>query len=116
MALILLPIDYIMSTRGPNPPLLDDDVLLVILLGFGFFSLVIEVFVIIGAIHLLRLSNYAWALAAAVLAMIPYWAISICFGLPVAVVSFGIGVWTLIIINQSPTREAFGTDTDSEYA
>lgn len=108
MALFLLPLEYITATRDPIPLLFDEDVIALILLGFGFFAVVIEALIIFGAVHLLRRTSYAWAMVASILAMVPYWAIHICVGLPVAIVSFGIGIWSLVMINQSPTYDAFG--------
>ena len=53
-------------------------------------------FIFVGAVQMLRLRSYAWAVAAAILAIVS-------FGL----ISFPIGIWALVVLTRSGAREAF---------
>lgn len=57
-----------------------------------------QVCLLIGAARLRDLVSYGWALAAALMAMIP-------FG-PLWIVGLGFGIWTLVVIHQPTVRAA----------
>jgi serine/threonine protein kinase len=53
-------------------------------------------FIVFGGIQMLRLRSYAWAVAAAILAIVS-----------VGLVSLGMGIWALVILTRPGVREAF---------
>jgi hypothetical protein len=60
---------------------------------------IVQVCLLIGAARLRDLASYGWALAAALMAVIP-------FG-PLWIVGLGLGIWTLVVIHQPMVRAAF---------
>jgi tRNA A-37 threonylcarbamoyl transferase component Bud32 len=59
-----------------------------------------QICLLIGAARLRDLSSYGWALAAALIALLPTG--------PLWLVGLGLGIWTLIVIHQPEVRAAFG--------
>jgi hypothetical protein len=55
-----------------------------------------QVCLLVGATRLRNLSSYGWALAAAILALLPTG--------PLWLVGLGLGIWTLIVINHPTSR------------
>ena len=79
-------------------PLLDEEVA-----GMGWIAslatLAPSVLVLIGGLKMLRFESRAWAIAAAILAMIfP----------PLYLIGIPVGIWALVILSQQDVRNAFG--------
>jgi hypothetical protein len=62
---------------------------------------ILGLIIVIGAIKMLRLEAYGFALAVSVLAVIPCTSPCILPGIP-------IGIWALVVLNRPEVKEAFG--------
>jgi TM2 domain-containing membrane protein YozV/predicted Ser/Thr protein kinase len=60
------------------------------------FKMVPALFMLFGAIKMVQLRSYAWAIAAAILAIV-------CCSL----VGFPVGIWALVVLSRQDVREAF---------
>jgi tRNA A-37 threonylcarbamoyl transferase component Bud32 len=69
-------------------------------LPLPFLFVASQVCLLVGAAKLRNLSAYGWALAAALIALLPAG--------PLWIVGLGLGIWTLIVIHQPEVRTAFG--------
>ena len=68
---------------------------------FNAVSLVLLVLMVVGAVQMLRLRSYPMAMAAAILAVVPFTATCCCiFTLPV-------GIWALVLLNKPAIKAAF---------
>ena len=72
--------------------------------GVGLFglALLIDAAIIYGAVKMKRHESYGWALAAAILALIP------CFSSPCCCLGIPFGVWALVVLLSTEGRRAFG--------
>jgi hypothetical protein len=70
------------------------------LLPLPVIFLASQICLLIGAARLRDLSSYGWALAAALIALLPTG--------PLWLVGLGLGIWTLIVIHQPEVKAAFG--------
>lgn len=66
-------------------------------IGIGFFKVVGAIFIFFGALQMLRLQSYAWAIAAGILSIISCSLIGLPFG-----------IWALIVLSQPEVKDAFG--------
>ena len=62
-------------------------------------SLASGVVMIVGGLKMLRLESYGWALAACVIAVLPF--------NPVGMIGLVVGIWGLVVLNQPSVRAAF---------
>ena len=60
----------------------------------------IGIMIVVGAVQMLRLRSYSWAMMATVLALIP------CN--PVSAIGIPIGIWSLVVLNRERVKLAFG--------
>ena len=65
------------------------------------FGLLIDAVIIYGAVRMKNLSSYSWAVAAAVLALIP------CLSSPCCAVGVPFGLWALLVLLDRDVRAAF---------
>src|SRR6266481_3625561 len=66
-------------------------------------SFAIGVVMIIGALRMMRLESYRWAMAASVLALLP------CS--PVSLLGLVTGIWSLVVLNRRNVIAAFDAQT-----
>jgi phage FluMu protein Com len=66
----------------------------------GAFGVIIAVLVLIGAMKMKKLENYPFAMASAIIAMIP------CFW-PCCILGLPFGIWALIVLGDSSVKAAF---------
>jgi hypothetical protein len=64
-----------------------------------FLQLAAGIVIIIGAIKMLRLQSYGWAMTASVLALLP-------FG-PGGLLGLAMGIWSLVVLNRRNVKAAF---------
>ncbi len=69
-----------------------------ILLAF-IASFAIGVAMIIGALRMMRLESYRWAMTASILALLPY--------SPVSLLGLAAGIWSLVVLNRREVSAAF---------
>ena len=62
-------------------------------------SFVIGVVMIIGALKMMRLESYRWAMTASILALLP------CS--PVSLLGLAAGIWSLVVLNRRGVAAAF---------
>lgn len=62
-------------------------------------SLAIGVTMIIGALRMMRLRSYRWAMTASILALLPF--------SPASLLGIAIGIWSLVVLNRPNVRAAF---------
>lgn len=62
-------------------------------------SFVIGVVMIIGALRMMRLESYRWAMTASILALLP------CS--PVSLLGLAAGIWSLVVLNRREVSAAF---------
>ena len=62
-------------------------------------SFVIGVVMIIGALKMMRLESYRWAMTASILALLP------CS--PVSLLGLAAGIWSLVVLNRPRVIAAF---------
>jgi len=70
-------------------------------MGMHFVSLLLDAFVIVGALRMMSLKNYQLCLVVAVLAMVPCTAPCCCLGIAA-------GIWALIVLLKDEVKAAFG--------
>ncbi len=73
---------------------------LVLILGARFLWMILWILVIVGAVKMKRLENYAWAMTASIIALIP----CIC---PCCVGGIPFGIWALVVLSDSQVQAAF---------
>jgi len=66
----------------------------------GALEVIIGIIIIVGALKMKRLESYGFAMAAAVLSMIPYLSPCCCLGLP-------FGIWAIVVLSDGQVRAAF---------
>jgi hypothetical protein len=66
----------------------------------GLFGVIIAVVVLLGAMRMKRLENYGFAMASAILAMIP------CFW-PCCLLGLPFGIWALVVLSDGSVKAAF---------
>ena len=71
----------------------------VLLASLGLVGLAIGVTMIVGALRMMRLRSYGWAMTASILALLPLG--------PVGVLGLCMGIWSLYVLNQPNVRAAF---------
>lgn len=71
-------------------------------------ELLIGVAIIIGALKMMRLQSYGWATTAAILALLP------CS--PASLLSLGMGIWSLVVLNRRQVKEGFQAQARSRAA
>jgi len=64
------------------------------------FGLIVSALVLVGAIKMLELRGYKFAVTASILAMIPCFTPCCCIGLP-------FGIWALIVLNRPEVKSQF---------
>lgn len=69
-------------------------------LVFGAFGLAMGALILIGAMKMKNLENYSFAMAAAIIAMIPCISPCCLLGLP-------FGIWALVVLNDDSVKAAF---------
>jgi hypothetical protein len=73
--------------------------------GMGFvwhgFSLLVDAAIIYGALQMQRGQSYGWAVAAALLAIIP------CISSPCCCLGLPFGIWALVVLMGEEGRRAF---------
>jgi hypothetical protein len=72
--------------------------------GVGYASnilaMVVGAVILFGALKMLRLQNYFWAMAASILAVIPCLSPCCCLGIP-------FGIWSLVVLSKPEVKSAF---------
>ena len=68
--------------------------------AIGVFSLAMGALVLMGAMKMKNLENYSFAMASAIIAMIP------CFS-PCCLLGLPLGIWALVVLNDSSVKAAF---------
>jgi hypothetical protein len=63
-------------------------------------AFILSVIVLFGAMKMKRLENYGFAMAAAIIAMIP------CIG-PCCILGLPFGIWALVVLSDGPVKAAF---------
>jgi hypothetical protein len=63
-------------------------------------TLVISAIVLFGALKMMRLQSFGWAMAAAILAVIPCLSPCCCLGIP-------FGIWALVVLSKPEVKAAF---------
>ncbi len=66
----------------------------------GLIGVAIGAVVILGGLKMKRLESHAWAMAGAIVAVIP------CFS-PCCLLGFPFGIWALVVLNDPQVRSAF---------
>jgi phage FluMu protein Com len=66
----------------------------------GVFGLILAAVILIGAMKMKKLENYAFAMAAAILAMVP------CFW-PCCLLGLPFGIWALVVLGDGSVKAAF---------
>jgi len=66
----------------------------------GVFGLILAAVILIGAMKMKKLENYAFAMAAAIIAMVP------CFW-PCCLLGLPFGIWALVVLNDGSVKAAF---------
>jgi hypothetical protein len=56
--------------------------------------------ILFGALKMMRLQSYGWAMAAAILAVIPCLSPCCCLGIP-------FGIWALVVLSKPEVKAAF---------
>jgi hypothetical protein len=67
---------------------------------FGFISIAIGVVILLGALKMKKLQSYGFAMAAAILAMIP------CIS-PCCLIGLPFGIWALVVLMDPQVKAAF---------
>jgi len=67
----------------------------------GIVSLALTIVMIIGALKMKRLEHYGWAMAAAIIAVIPCFASCCCF------LEVPFGIWALVVLSDQSVKTAF---------
>jgi hypothetical protein len=105
MFLSILGISMIdMPTLAEHPV---DRAVLEDLIGGGFVfvlcvaGLIIDAIIAYGAMKMMKLESYGWALAAAILAIIP------CLSSPCIVLGLPFGIWALVVLMNAKVRDGF---------
>jgi hypothetical protein len=62
--------------------------------------LVLSAVTFVGAFQMMKLRNYGFAIAAAIIACIPCYGSCCCVGLP-------FGIWSLVLLNRPEVKSAF---------
>src|SRR3954451_19020182 len=62
-------------------------------------SVGIGIVMIVGALKMMRLESYGWAMTASILALLP------CS--PVGLLGLVMGIWSLVVLNRRDVKEAF---------
>src|SRR5690349_22426351 len=76
-------------------------VLLALVASFG-----IGIVMIIGALKMMRLESYGWAMTASILALLP------CS--PVGILGLVVGIWSLVVLSRRNVKEARSEEHTSE--
>jgi hypothetical protein len=73
--------------------------------AFGIVGLALQAFVVYGALQMMKLQNWALALAASIIVMIP------CIGTANCCCVFGIplGIWSLVVLLNRDVKAAFAS-------
>ena len=66
----------------------------------GIFGLIVAVVILIGAMKMKKLESYAFAMAAAIIAMVPCISPCCLLGLP-------FGIWALVVLGDGSVKAAF---------
>ena len=66
----------------------------------SILAVVVSAVVLFGALKMMRLQNYGWAMAAAILAVIPCLSPCCCLGIP-------FGIWALVVLSKPEVKAAF---------
>jgi hypothetical protein len=67
------------------------------------------IFIVLGALRMMRLQSHGWAMIASILALLP------CAG-PLWLLGLAMGIWSLIVLNRSNVRAAFAAQRGSRSA
>jgi len=68
--------------------------------GLGIFQVMLAVVIVLGAIKMKNLESYGFAMASAIIAMIP------CIS-PCCLLGFPFGIWALVVLNDAGVKAAF---------
>jgi hypothetical protein len=85
-----------MSSEAPN--LAVGMLFILILLSF-IASFGMGLVMIVGALRMMRLKSYGWAMTASILALLP------CS--PAGIIGLVMGIWSLVVLSRSDVRAAF---------
>ena len=66
----------------------------------GAISLACSIVIILGAIKMMKLESYGFAMASAIIAMVPCFSPCCCLGLP-------IGIWALVVLSNAEVKSCF---------
>ena len=71
-------------------------------IAWPVLSLLVDAAIIFGAVQMQRGQSYGWAVAAALLAIIP------CISSPCCCLGLPFGIWALVVLMSAEGRKAFG--------
>jgi hypothetical protein len=74
----------------------------------SLFALILDGFIIVGALRMRQLRSYGMAVAAAILSLIP------CLGSPCIVLGVPFGIWALVVLVNAEVRQAFNETAAQE--
>lgn len=80
----------------------------ILMLLVVLIELPIGVVMIVGALKMMRLQSYGWAMTAAILALLP------CS--PASLLSLAMGIWSLVVLNRRQVKEGFQAQARSRAA
>ncbi len=98
--LIVFALMTIAATLVQIPRLLDDDNVTLADVAVSFFPALINLAVITGAIHMIRLKSYSSAMTAAILSVIPVCSPCFILGIP-------FGIWAIIVLRNPAVQAQF---------
>jgi predicted PurR-regulated permease PerM len=68
--------------------------------GTSILALLVGATILFGALKMMHLQSYGWAMAAAILAVIPCLSPCCCLGIP-------FGIWALVVLSKPEVKAAF---------
>jgi phage FluMu protein Com len=71
-----------------------------IMIALALFGVVMDIIVLMGAVKMKNLGSYSFAMASAIIAMIPFFSPCCILGLP-------FGIWAIVVLGDSSVKAAF---------
>ena len=96
--------------RGPGGAAFDGPAFVgpAVVLGIALLGVVLSVLVIVGAVKMKNLESRSFAMAAAVVVMLPFFMPGFLLGLP-------FGIWALVVLCEPQVKPLFETGTSYVY-
>jgi hypothetical protein len=98
------------GARGPRGMAFDGPLFVgpAVVLGVALLGVVLSVVVIVGAVKMKNLESRSFAMAAAVVVMLPVFMPGFLLGLP-------LGIWALVVLSDPQVKPLFETGTSHVY-